>query len=272
MTLEVTARCSSLTEVPDCERRWLARHAQELLGAAGFVMREIPGQIGAKIGTATHAGVAHMLAEKIRTGRLGKRTDAEDAAHEALQDEMKDGGTWDDATPNLSTAEKQVRRMVAVYHVAVAPTVRPVAVEEHLEAKVTNTLRISGHLDITEEHGLETIRDLKTGIHQRPNHPQYGGYSLLRRAHGHKVSRFIEDYVPRGSIERPQRQPVATEYPVATCEQAARAALSRIDTMLQAFAKNGDPWVSLPNPSSMLCSDRFCPAWGTAFCKAHKVK
>lgn len=270
MTLEISARCSSLTEVPDCERRWAARNAQELIGAAGFDMRQLPGQIGAKMGTATHSGVAHMLSNKIRTGELGKRQDSEDAGIESLHDEMQDGGVWDDATPNLNTAEKQVRRMVAVYHVVVAPQVQPVAVEQELKAKVPGTsLTLTGHLDIAED---DQVIDLKTGVHQRPNHPQYGGYSLLRRAHGHTVSRFVEHYVPRGAIEKPQRQPIMTPYPVATCEQAARAVLARIDTSVQAFVKDGSPWAFIPNPASMLCSDRFCPAWGTAFCQAHKTK
>ncbi|CAO3439801.1 hypothetical protein [Azospirillum argentinense] len=33
----------------------------------------------------------------------------------------------------------------------------------------------------------------------------------------------------------------------------------------------GDPWAFAANPSSKLCSDRFCPAWGTAFCREHQT-
>lgn len=267
MTFEVTARCSSLTEIPDCERRWAARHAQELIAAAGFTVRSVPNQIGAKVGTATHSGVAHMLQHKIDTGELSKRQDAEQAGIESLRDELAEGAVFDDSTPTMNTAERQVQRMVAVYHVVVAPQVRPVAVEQALEARFSPTLRITGHLDIAED---DIVDDLKTGVMQRPNHPQYGGYSLLRRSHGHKVTRVFEHYVPRGAIERPQKQPIITEYPTATCEQAARAVLTRIDTATQAFAKTGNPWEFLPNPASMLCSDRFCPAWSTSFCKAHK--
>ncbi|MEI6283433.1 MAG: hypothetical protein WCP82_12085, partial [Alphaproteobacteria bacterium] len=59
-------------------------------------------------------------------------------------------------------------------------------------------------------------------------------------------------------------------YPVASCEQAARTVLNRIDIAVQAFKRAGDAWSFIPNPSSMLCADRFCPAWGTDFCKLHK--
>ncbi len=267
MTLDLTVRCSSLTEVPDCERRFAARHLRDLVLAAGFSLREVPGQIGAKVGTGTHSGVAHMLVHKIRTGDLGKRQDAEDAGIESLRTELAEGAVWDEATPDMSTAERQVQRMVAVYHVVVSPMIKPVAVELKLEARVTPTLRLKGTLDLAED---DTIHDTKTGVYQRPNHPQYGGYSLLRRAHKHTVTRVVEDYVPRGRIDRPQKPPVSTEYPVATSEQFARAVLNRIDTAVQGFTKDGSPWNFIPNAASMLCSDRFCPAWGTTFCRAHK--
>lgn len=267
MTFTITARCSSLTEVPDCERRFAARHAQDLIGAAGYTVRQLPGQIGAKVGTATHSGVAHMLSHKIKTGELSDRQDAEEAGIESLRREVAEGAVLDETTPNLNTAERQVQRMVQAYFFNVAPEVQPIAVEEALEANFNERIRLTGHLDLSED---DQVRDLKTGIHQRPNHPQYGGYSLLRRSHGHKVSRFYEDYVPRGRIDRPQRVPVLTEYPVATCEQAARAVLNRLDQTLQTFMKNGNPWAFIPNPASMLCSDRFCPAHSTSFCRAHK--
>jgi hypothetical protein len=269
MTFEIKARCSSLTEIPDCERRWAARHAQELLSAAGFQVRQMPGQIGAKVGTGTHSGVAHMLQRKIDTGELSSRQDAEEIGIESLRAELAEGAVFDDTTPTMNTAERQVQRMVAVYHVVIAPTVKPVAVEQALEARYNPRITLTGHLDLAEDN---VVDDLKTGVLQRPNHPQYGGYSLLRRSHGHPVTNINEHYVPRNSIDRPQRQPVITPYPVATSEKAARAVLARIDSGLQGFLQDGDPWHWIPNPASMLCSDRFCPAHGTAFCQAHRSK
>jgi hypothetical protein len=29
----------------------------------------------------------------------------------------------------------------------------------------------------------------------------------------------------------------------------------------------GDPWAFQSNPNSVLCGERFCPAWGTDFCR-----
>jgi hypothetical protein len=34
----------------------------------------------------------------------------------------------------------------------------------------------------------------------------------------------------------------------------------------------GDPWAFAANPSSMLCSAKFCPAYGSDFCTEHMKK
>lgn len=270
MTDSILVRASSLTGWADCPRRWAARHIADQVEAAGFALRRVPNNIGAKIGTAVHAGAASMLRHKIKHGDLPeKASQAVEVGIESLTDEMKDGAQLDDTTPTINIAEQQVQRMISIYHIIVAPHIKPVAVELEMTARFSPTLRITGHMDVAED---EEIHDTKTGVMQRPNHPQYGAYSLLRRSEGHTVNRFIEDYVPRGSAKKPQPEPVRTEYPVATCEQSARAVLRDIDRAVNAFAKTGDAWNFLPNPASMLCADRFCPAWGTDFCHAHRTK
>jgi hypothetical protein len=32
----------------------------------------------------------------------------------------------------------------------------------------------------------------------------------------------------------------------------------------------GDPWAFPANPGSKLCSAKWCPAWGTTFCREHQ--
>lgn len=263
----ILVRASSLTTWPDCERRFASKVMPDLVEAAGFTLRRVPNQIGAKVGTATHSGAAHMLRAKIATGELGKRDDAVQAGIESLRDEVASGTSWDDATPTMNDAEKQTARMVSVYHTVIAPQIKPVAVELELTARFSDTLRLTGHMDVAED---EEIRDTKTGVIQRPNHPQYGAYSLLRRSVGKTVNRFTEDYVPRNSIKQPQKEPRMTVYPVASCEQSARAILNRVDVAVAAFKKSGNPWEFLPNPSSMLCADKFCPAFNTGWCRVHK--
>ncbi len=265
----IIVRASSLTSYADCQRMWAARTMPALVEAAGFTLRTVPHNIGAKVGTAVHSGAAHMLKEKIRTGETGSRQAAVDAGIESLRDEVQEGANWDETTPTMNTAERQTERMVSIYHMLVAPQIKPIAVELEMTARFSPTLKITGHLDVGEE---DQIDDTKTGVMQRPNHPQYGAYSLLRRSAGHKVSRFFEDYIPRTSIKTAQREPTRTEYPVASCEQSARAILKSIDQAVGAFVADGNAWSFIPNPASMLCADRFCPAFNSDFCRVHKVK
>lgn len=266
-TLDILVRASSLTAFPDCERRFAARHLQDLVEVAGFQLRTVPNNIGAKVGTATHAGAAHMLKHKIATGETSSAADAIEQGIESLRTEVAEGAVWDDTTRTMNEAEQQTMRMVSIYHLLVAPQIKPVAVEQEMTARFSGTLRLTGHMDVAED---EEIHDTKTGVSQRPNHPQYGSYSMLRRANGHTVNRFVEDYVPRTPIKRLQGEPKMTEYPVASCEQSAHHILKRIDKAAQDFAKDGDPWTFIPNPASMLCSDKFCPAHSSGFCRVHK--
>lgn len=269
MTDSLLVRASSLTEWPDCERRWAARHLIGMVSDAGYQLRQLPSQIGAKVGTAVHAGAAHMLAAKIRTGELGSKKDAVEVGIESLRAEVATGCVWDETSPTPDKAETQTKRMVEIFHGVTAPTLNPVSVEQEYRGKFSDTLSLIGHMDIAEDMGVD---DNKTGVSQRPHHPQYGAYSLLRRTNGGTVSRFREHWIPRVPVSRTQPVPTTTVYPVETCEQAAHAVLRKIDITAQAFAKDADPWNFIPNPSSMLCSDRFCPAWGTAWCTVHAKK
>lgn len=264
----ISVRASSLTEYPDCERRFSARHLPGLIESAGFRLRQVSSSIGATVGTAVHAGAAQMLREKMASGEDNKPDSvALDMAVSELRTDVERGAVWDDTTPTMNAAEGQTIRMVQAYRHGVLPGVTPIAVEQALEATFSATLTITGHMDVAEQ---EIIHDTKTGVMRRPNHPQYGAYSLLRRSNKGVVNGFIEDYVPRSSLKQPQRAPERHIYPVASCEQAAHNILKRIDAAAQAFAQDGDPWRWLPNPASMLCGDRFCPAFATAFCRVHQ--
>lgn len=275
MPLDTLLRASSLTEFPDCERRFASRHLADLVGAAGFQLRRLPMQIGAKVGTAVHAGAAHLLRHKIATGENvldgngALMQAAQEVGVESLRAEVNQGAVWDEVSPTINTAEHQTRRMLFSYAMTIVPTIQPVAVEQELVARFSPRIRLIGHLDIAEDLGID---DNKTGARQRPNHPQYGAYSLLRRSNGAEVSRFREHYVPRVPIKQDQPVPTTTTYPVETCEQAAHAVLGRVEESIKRFEKSSNPWEWIPNPASMLCSDRFCSAWGTSFCLAHARK
>lgn len=271
----IRIRASSLSLYPDCLRRTAARLFRYFVKLAGFELRHLPNGIGAATGTGTHAGATYSLKQKIDTGEIGNQTEAEHRALDSLKEQAAEGISWDQTSPDLNTAEKQVVRQVRAYRTHVAPTTEPIAVEEELRAKFGDRFEIVGHSDCREER---RIRDLKTGIQRRANGFQYGCYSLLARGNGFEIDELIEDYIPRNRITKPQGTPEKYPYDIQEAEKAAFAIIQRMADDLLLFQEGdpsrdieaGDPWAFLANPQSMLCSQKYCPAFGTDFCKSHK--
>ncbi len=282
MTVVTLIRTSALSTYPDCPRRGASRLFWQEIKAAGFQLRYMPRGIGAMIGTAVHRGVASVLSVKARTGRLPSRGDALEAGREMLDYQIEEGDIQFDgpngATHNIGEAVDQVARMTGVYHDTVAPTVDPIQVEERLEAEVEPGLVLSGQPDLVcREPGA--IRDLKTGQRMPVSFaPQLGGYSLLARTHNLDIQRASIDYIPRVRKNRPQPPAVSTETIIAHAESAAANIIKHIQADLNTFRegdparriKPGDPWAFLANPASMLCSPKYCAAWGTEFCHEGK--
>lgn len=263
-------RASSLPMLADCQRRWAARHIAPEIEAQGYQLRQLPVGIGAAIGSSVHAGAGRILQHRIDTGRLP--TDPRDAAEAAVAEFdtlTADGVVWDTATGGRNDAHTQVPRMVRAFWAGAAPQLDPVEVEQRIEAPHPDhpQVVISGQGDEFEADG---IGDLKTGIRARANAAQYGTYSLLRRSQGHIVNRIVEIYVPRTPAKRDQPMPELHEIPVESAEQAAWATIAQVIRSLAEFRETGDSWAFLPNPQSILCGDKWCPAFGTSFCRVHK--
>lgn len=256
-------RVSMLPMYADCSRRGAARAFRALVADAGFKLRGTCNGIGAAIGTATHAAAAYMLTEKMKSGECGNATEAEQRGLEALGTEAKENSlTFDEVSPNLNTAQKQVVRLAKAYRSGVAPLIHPLHVEERLEAD-TGEIRLSGQIDVDDTG----VRDLKTGRVKRVNAAQYGGYSLLMRSHGRDVKTCTEDYLPRVALSKEQPPAQQISYDIALAEQEAVAVLKKIERDLSEFRETGNPHAFLANPSSMLCSEKYCPAHSTSFCQ-----
>lgn len=259
-------RPSSLPSYVDCPRRTAARLFREDVEAAGYVLRQTPQGIGAAIGTAVHAGAHQALRPRVEGKELAPADEAEGAAFDNLRSALADGVAWDEVSPTQNASEKQVLRMVRRWREDVAPRFVPEHVEVRLEADMAG-VTVSGQVDVAAG---DVIRDLKTGRTQRANGAQYGMYSLLWRAHGHDIGRLVEDYVPRAPVSKLQPAAVTTEIDVADAEAAAEAIAKRMVADLDEFRATSNPWAFLANPASMLCGDKWCPAWGTKWCKVHK--
>lgn len=276
--LPTVIRCSSLSDYPDCNRRGAARLFRNIINAMGFRLRSLPRSSAAAIGTSVHRAVSVALDEKARTGALPPVSVPLDAGRDALHEQTTQYAMMFDGphgpTHNLGDAAKQVQSMVRVYHATVAPTVEPVIIEQRLEAEVEPGLILSGQPDLVAREP-KMVRDLKTGVRSPSNPaPQIGGYSLLSRTHGHDIERAVIDFVRRVPVTKMQPDPLSVAHQIEHAETAAANIMRSIARDLHVFQhgddarhiRPGDPWAFQANPSSVLCSAKWCPAFGTDFC------
>jgi len=278
MTKHLTIiRPSSLSGYGDCPRREAAKLFRFEIEAAGFLLRETATGIAPVLGTAVHEGAADILRTKLKTGEPGSLDSGTEVGIESLNQAMQKGAVFDTKTETRRVAEKQVRRMVRVFHEQLAPKIAPIAVETRLEAKIEDGFVLGGTADNeTIEPGA--IRDLKTGVASRTHAAQLGAYSLLSRSHGRLIHHGKVDFIQRVAPNKEQPPAVTTTYPVKDIEQLAISRVRRVIGDLKEFRARvehdfGPPEYAFDvNPMSSLCSDKWCPAWGTSFCKEWEYK
>lgn len=262
----ITIRASSTPMYTDCSRRTMARMVPNQVADWGYKINDILPHIGAVVGTASHAGAAQLLTEKMATGEVRVTDETKDRVEEAFKKEAEHGVEWDEITPRTDVGLSQAGRIVATYARTVAAKVTPIAVEQQLSLTTIKGNTVQGRVDLT----TEAVRDLKTGKFQNANIAQYGTYSLLIRGNGGSVAYVAEDYFKRVAMKDMQPAPVETIYDVKVAEAAAGAIIRRIERDYEAFMESGDPAEFTANPNSILCSPKFCRAWGTDFCKEHR--
>lgn len=271
-------RPSSLTTWADCGRRWASQHLTAEIEAAGYKLQiQRVTHVGAAIGSGVHAAASYTLEEKRRTGELGNDTEAEQRAVAEFEERAEWGLDWDDASDNVSVAKRQVARMTRSYRRYLAPEIDPIIIEQRLEANIAEGWKLSGQMDDTTGDPDTIIRDLKTGTRQRANNIQYGAYGLILHAHGYNVRGLIEDFIPRVKIKDEQPRPHSTEIPL---QAAAIDAMETMEDIIRSTAEFERRLASQTgraphsafraNPGSSLCSPRWCRAWGTEFCTAHR--
>lgn len=270
-------RVSAMNGYPDCNRRGATRLFWHEIKAAGFELRRLGRGIGAVVGTAVHRGAEIALGEKARAGSLPPVSVALDAATELLREQLRDQVEFDGprgVTHTPREAERQTVAMSLTYHLDVAPGIEPIIVEERLEAAIGDGLVLSGQPDVVAREP-QAIRDLKTGTRGPGTFAaQIGGYSLLARSNGLSIEHGRIDYVRRVSVTKPQPATVTRAIPVDAAETAASSILKHIAADIRTFRHGdperrifpGDPWAFQANPASILCSAKYCAAFGTEFC------
>ena len=250
----------------DCARRAAAKQYRRLIEAAGFELRQLLPSVGAAVGTAVHAALEHALRAKMERGAPATPEEGVAAALGAFREEIGPGAEWDDTTPNLQAAEYQIHRMTAAC-ASLLTELKPAAVELELRAQIDDGWELTGRLDLLEEDGH--LDDFKTGALPRPYQAQLGAYSLLARSNGYAVRSAGTTFILREKKTKPQPPPRRQQYDLATAERAAYATIKAVQRDVERFRQSGDPFEFAANPMSLMCSRRYCPAWGTNFCRMH---
>lgn len=274
--MTITVRASSLTNWLDCPRRAALQIFKEDIVAAGYELASTNQNIGAAVGSGVHAGSMWRAENKMIGAVINDKTeksDALDRAVDAFNKQTENGVMFDMVTPDRNTAIKQVVRQLDSYNEHILPSIMPSLVETRLNAQHGDGLIITGQPDIIQDIGSgKIVRDLKAGKFSGYHGAQVGAYSLLARAHGDNISGIIVDHVPRVDMRKPQPAPTSTEYNTALCEKLSVSVLGDIESRHKSFMHGKDIEVFFPNPSSILCSKKFCQAYGTNACQHCKGK
>ncbi len=239
----------------------------------GFEFNNTKNHVGSAVGTAAHEGVAFLMRQFKATGQWGGMTRAKQgaaAAAAAMVEEARESLIMDRITRGTEDAVKAAMKIVTAYHETMIPTGEPLIIEKGLKCtfqdpQFMSEYELTGTLDVFLMGGF--LRDLKTATELKNYYAQIGCYIDLLESNGYPVSGAYIDHYPRtrpGMLQIPG-VPVAINKEVA--KKHSRLVHLQTFRALQEMIDSGDPEVLVARPSTRLCSKKFCPAYGTDFCK-----
>ncbi|MCD6307389.1 MAG: PD-(D/E)XK nuclease family protein, partial [Candidatus Latescibacteria bacterium] len=251
-------RASGLSSWTDCPRRGAARMFKQQIADRGFSLRtSLPRFVSSAIGTAVHAGAEYVLRSKIDNVPFNIEMMI-DMAVVKYREEIDDGVTYDQITGTGNDAERQIEIMCRAYFHGVAPDITPYATEMAFNVVLPNGMPLSGHPDVLCDIG---IRDIKTGRSPEKYHIQLGIYNALVELHeGGQFPLTYVDWIPRVHVDKPYPGPTTITYNTAVCKAEAKAVAAQVQSQTEEFVKTSNPLTFPANPSSILCSDKYCPA------------
>lgn len=263
-------RASSWPSLFDCAYKW---YWQNLMGLRS------PSGGAAALGTAVHAGTA-AYDQQILDGKFAQIIDAVDVARDALAN-PRDEVLWDEGlTPN--EADTLAVKLTSRYCAEIAPTRTYTAVELECTALDIATehgvVRVTGTTDRVRqlEDGRKGISDVKTGGRAtektatggrravtKGHHIQLGIYTLMaEQASGERMDGPAEII----GLQTSKDTPCATgDIADVKTPLLGDGKVPGLISIAAGMLKSG---VFPPNPKSMLCSAKYCPAHAS-HCKYH---
>lgn len=263
-------RASSWPSLFDCAHKW---YWQNIVGLRS------PSGGPAHLGTAVHAGTA-AYDQAALDGKTPSIAEAVDVSREALLN-PEDDVAWDDGlTP--SEADTFAVKLTTRYCADIAPTRAYTAVELKCTALDISTehgvVRVTGTTDRVRqlEDGRKGISDVKTGGRAtekvdgggrravtKGHHIQLGIYTLMaEQATGERMEAPAEII----GLQTTKGTPCATgEISDVKTPLLGNSTFPGLIEIAAGMLKSG---VFPPNPKSMLCSNKYCPAYAS-HCKYH---
>ena len=273
----IELRASSLPGYTDCPRRAAARMFKPELAALGHDIAPARSSVSASIGTALHSMMADLLRRKQAYGSLTPDdiTIAVDGVRPAFESELASEVIWDQTTPHLQTAFKQLRAMAGAF-LPIARHVEPLFIEQAFTKLVNpvggdaTPVLLTGHLDVMDVRN--EIHDHKTGVKFPSCHAQLGAYAMLAEYNGHEVSNVRVNFVQRlGVTKLDQAEAQTVRLPLEPCMSAAWSTIKQFQLHYLDWVNSREPEAFPANPVSMMCTPKYCPAYGTSFCQLGEI-
>lgn len=263
----IELRASAISGYSDCARRAMADALYSRDGKRLGLRDMIGVNISALMGTIIH---------KLMSGD----DNGQGQAKEWLEIELLEGGNeyggirYDRTTPTKEIAATQLREMAH----RVKGRVKEWNEGSIIERDMVDKLRIGGTEFILggrlDRIGSDNcIHDLKTGARFRgamQHAAQLGAYSLLAERAGYisRVKECVITFVPRLADGEMAEGRMGRDECVAMTKVGIKSAIRAWES----YNKDGNPDDIEANPRSPLCSELYCRAHGTEFCKISQKK
>lgn len=266
-----TVRASSWPSLFDCSQRW---YWQNIVGL------RMPSSGAAALGTAIHAGTAIFDTDRM-AGGAGNAADAVDVARDALAHPEHDV-QWDDGL-TMPEADALAVKLTTRYCSEIGANRVYAGVELKCDALDIATphgvIRVTGTTDRIRRllDGRLGISDLKSGGRATEKTADGGRRAVTK---GHHIQLGIYTLMAEQASGQPLDAPAeiiglqtTKEAPVATGEiDDVKTPLLGSDDgqpgLIEIAAQMIGSGLFPPNPKSMLCSPKYCPAY-CGHCKYH---
>ena len=276
--MKLSFRVSSFDTYPPCGRRfganWLI--SSGMASTLGYEFHPRRPHIGAVVGTGFHTGTGYLMREWQVTGEHGGRQrleHAQDMAAGNVHEQMNgtQAVTMDDTTKSGWQAQQSAKAMVGRIHDELRPTSAPLIVEKGMKAEYPGGFQVTGTLDLFMI--AEELNDHKSWSRFKPKSvAQQGTYSILIRSNINPATgeRYEVQDISLNAVQRRKDGAGPLERIDIDRDIAERHAMNvakRAAADVQRMLDTGDPEELIANPSDPLCSDKWCCAFGTPFCR-----